>query len=274
MLPNELHPVRRPPWTRTEGPGLPVMPWIMPSVPPEWVRLFETHGTPGRRRARERIFAANEPIDRLVLLTSGLSGRCFGSPANQSLTAMALSVPGRLAGGNHNFWSARAGNGRYFAITDIEYLSLPHGLVKRLAAADPVLSNYLSILLELSFQSDRIGFATIALLPVRSRLLMFYLTWAFIYGRLEPAPGRPGGGEVLYHVMPGQKRIADVISASTIQVKRSVAALQREGLLSRTSPGWRLASGALDEVWRWLCSNEESGAVIRRAADWRVHLSP
>ena len=237
QLPRHRH------WTYPYGPTVPVMPWIMPPVPDELRQIFQQFGFRQTLNAGEYIFTQDRSIDALVLLEKGFSGRVFGSLYNQSTAAMALSIPYRLAGGNHNFWSHRAGNGRYFALTDITVIYLDQDEMKRHTAQDEKLRFYLNVLLELSFQSDRIGFASIALLPVLSRLLMYYLSWGFAYAERVTYQGDEW---LRFETLLSQERIAQVTSASIVQIKRCIAELRKLNMLIREEPYWYVRASTLD----------------------------
>lgn len=221
-------------------------------------------------RPGEYVFKQNDRYDRLVLLLNGLGARAFGSLFTQTSSALALSIPGRLLGGNHCFFSGHPGVGRYFALTEADILSASSADLKRLMREDFDLAEESAAYLDMCLQSDRIGLGAIALLPSKSRILVWALTWGFVYGDLEiDALGR----EVLRlcPVLPVDL-IARVVSSNPSQVKRDLAALKQKGILSRDEQNFIVLASALDPIWNWLYGIEELEAPLRRMPDWRIYF--
>ncbi len=245
------------------------MPWVTPAFPDFLLDLFGRIGVRRTLAAGEHVFGANEPYDSLVLLTSGLGARTFGSIYNQAASALALAVPGRIIGGNHNFFSRRPGIGRYWVMTPAEVYYASSSLLQSLMERDPKLQRAVVLHLELNIASDRIGFGAIALLPVRSRLFLWMLTWGLAYGSLEKTDG-----EEWLSIAPSLSHeiLARVVSASAIQVKRDLAKMRSCGLVRKEAGAWKVRSKVLDHVWKWLSDSEEAGAEGRRCADWRVYV--
>lgn len=252
-------------------PPTPLMPWITPAVPPRLFKAMLETGIVRHLHPGEYIFKQNERFDRLVMLLNGLGGRAFGSLYTQTAAAIALSVPMRILGGNHCFFSARPGVGRYFALTEADVLSARSADLKHLMRADFPLAEESASFLDMLLQSDRIGLGAIALLPTRSRILVWALSWGFIYGDLErDALGR----EVLRlsPVLP-MDLLARVICANPSQIKRDFAALKAEKIFGRDGQDFLFLAEALDSVWNWLYSIEELESALRRSPEWRGYVA-
>ena len=242
---------------------VPLLTWITPCPPAPIMALLERFGRIRRLRAGECIFGPNDRFDALVLLTKGLGGRVFGSLYNQPGSAIALSVPGRIIGGNHCFFSGRPGVGQYFLLTEGEALYVPRKQILSELREDVALFECFAAFLDMLFQGDRLGFGAIALLPAKSRLLLWALTWGFIFGELETVGGEE---RLVFEPMLPVSLLSRVVSANPSQVKRDLMALRRSGELVRTGAGASVRSASLDAVWQWLREAEEPAAAFRRAA--------
>lgn len=260
--------------TRQEASGntplTPLMPWITPEVPGRLFKAMLQAGGLHHLHPGEYVFKQNDPYDRLVVLVSGLGARAFGSLFTQNAAALALSIPGRILGGNHCFFSGRPGVGRYFALTEADILSAPSAALKRMMREDLDLAAESAAYLDMCLQSNRIGLGAIALLPVRSRILVWVLTSGFVYGTLE----RNAQGEEVPRLTPGLpvELLARVVSANPSQVKRDIARLKEDGVLERGSQDVAVRAAALDSIWNWLYSIEELEAPLRRLPDWRPYV--
>ena len=84
---------------------------------------------------------------------------------SQSKQGMALAVAHRICGGNHTFHSGRPGDGRYFAVTPLEVITLPNARIKERMEACQTLRQAVEVQLECCIQSDRIGLAANSVLP-------------------------------------------------------------------------------------------------------------
>ncbi len=245
---------------------VPLLTWITPCPPAPIMALLERFGRIRRLRAGECIFGPNDRFDALVLLTKGLGGRVFGSLYNQPGSAIALSVPGRIIGGNHCFFSGRPGVGQYFLLTEGEALYVPRKQILSELREDVALFECFAAFLDMLFQGDRLGFGAIALLPAKSRLLLWALTWGFIFGELETVGGEE---RLVFEPMLPVSLLSRVVSANPSQVKRDLTALRRSGELVRTGAGASVRSASLDAVWQWLREAEEPAAAFRRPMEWR-----
>ena len=216
-------------------------------------------------QAGDYVFGPDDPFDHLVLLVSGLGGRAFGSLLNQNANALALSVPGRILGGNHCFFSEHPDVGRYMTLTPTEVLRVPKCDLKAALRRMPALFELTAVHLDLCFQSDRWGFGAIALLPVRDRLLLWCLSWGLVYGRLCVC--EKDEWLRLEPILPVEL-LARVVSATPSQVKRDLVSLRKLGIWIRDDAFW-IRTNALDDVWRWMRHSEERIALISRPSNWR-----
>ncbi|BBF22629.1 hypothetical protein [Sutterella megalosphaeroides] len=241
----------------------PVMPWVTPKVPRVLADLMREVGRTVELDAGAYVFPPQTSFGALVLLTDGLGARAFGSPLNQKASAIALSIPGRILGGNHCFWSERPGIGRYVTLTPARVVFAPRAALKARLRAEPELLELAAAELDLCLQSDRIGFGAIALLSVRMRLLLWALTWGLVYGELA-------GDRVRIAPSLPVELLASVVSANVSQVKRDLALLRDAGDWKRTDTGIDVRAALFDEPWQWLRRSEEHVSLHPRPADWRV----
>lgn len=246
-------------------PSDPVMPWVTPKVPRALADLMREVGRTVELDAGAYVFPPQTSFGALVLLTDGLGARAFGSPLNQKASAIALSIPGRILGGNHCFWSERPGIGRYVTLTPARVVFAPRAALKARLRAEPELLELAAAELDLCLQSDRIGFGAIALLSVRMRLLLWALTWGLVYGELA-------GDRVRIAPSLPVELLASVVSANVSQVKRDLALLRDAGDWKRTDAGIDVRAALFDEPWQWLRRSEEHVSLHPRPADWRVLL--
>ena len=130
---------------------------------------------------------------------------------------MAIAIPGRIAGGNHTFFSRRPGNGSYFAVSPVRCRKPRNDTLKALMKEDKRLprANVRAFRVPYSIRSHRIGCEYE--LPVRDRIFLFFLTWSFAYGRLIEINGTE---YVECDVCINQTEVAKVVAASIIQVRR------------------------------------------------------
>lgn len=247
--------------------ALPLMPWVTPPIPEPLMGEMHRLGSRRMIEAGEYVFPAEMPFDHLVVLLSGIGGRAFGSLLNQNANALALAIPGRIFGGNHCFFSEHPGVGRYMAITPVEALYVSKLKLKQALRSSTALFELTAAHLDLCFQSDRLGFGAIALLPVRERLLLWCLSWGFVYGRLV---FRSDGEWLRLEPMLPVELLARVVSSTPSQVKRDLASLRSSGIWCRDDDALWIRTDALDKPWVWLCHSEEWTAVLKRPSDWRT----
>ena len=131
---------------------------------------------------------------------------------------------------------------------------------------DTALFEEFAAFLDRLFQSDRIGFGAIALLPVRKRILLWALSWGITYGDLVTE-----GGVEWLEIEPSLSALllSRVASANLSQIKRDLAQMRREEIYKRDGARLLVRADALDDVWRWLRDSEERTARFKRPVDWR-----
>lgn len=155
---------------------------------------------------------------------------------------------------------------QYFLLTEGEALYVPRKQILSELREDVALFECFAAFLDMLFQGDRLGFGAIALLPAKSRLLLWALTWGFIFGELETVGGEE---RLVFEPMLPVSLLSRVVSANPSQVKRDLTALRRSGELVRTGAGASVRSASLDAVWQWLREAEEPAAAFRRPMEWR-----
>ena len=94
-------------WELPYGADEPLMPWIAPPLPENLKKLFLSIGAEYEAQPGQLIYRVNNDLNSMTLITHGIAGRSFGNPYNQSKYAMAIAIPGRIAGGNHTFFLRR-----------------------------------------------------------------------------------------------------------------------------------------------------------------------
>ncbi|WP_277030353.1 Crp/Fnr family transcriptional regulator [Turicimonas muris] len=257
-------------WELPYGADEPLMPWIAPPLPENLKKLFLSIGAEYEAQPGQLIYRVNNDLNSMTLITHGIAGRSFGNPYNQSKYAMAIAIPGRIAGGNHTFFSRRPGNGSYFAVSPVRCRKLRNDTLKALMKEDKDFHEQMCVHLECLIQSDRIGLAANMSLPVRDRIFLFFLTWSFAYGRLIEINGTE---YVECDVCINQTEVAKVVAASIIQVRREIGLLKESNFYHKENDTIRFSSDALDPAWLWLCGNEEGGNLYQRNKDWRSYLT-
>lgn len=170
---------------------------------------------------------------------------------------MALAIPGRIAGGNHTFFSTRPGNGSYYALSHVRYRRVSNEIIKILMSQDGSLSKEIIVQLECLIQSDRIGLAANMSLLVRQRLFLFFLSWGFAYGELINLDGLKF---IKFETRLVQVDIAKIVASSIIQIRREFAQLFKEGVLRKVSDTHYVLTKLLDGAWLWLCGNERGSS--------------
>ena len=245
---------------------LPLVCWLTPRVPERIEALLRRTGAVKNFEAGEYVFHSDEYYGSIVMLTRGLGGRAFGSETSQASDAIALSVPYRIIGGNHCFFSGLPGIGRYFLLTSGEGVVAPKEAVMEELRRDTALFEEFAAFLDRLFQSDRIGFGAIALLPVRKRILLWALSWGITYGDLVTE-----GGVEWLEIEPSLSALllSRVASANLSQIKRDLAQMRREEVYKRDGARLLVRADALDDVWRWLRDSEERTTRFKRPSDWR-----
>ena len=84
--------------------SIPSYPWLAPPLHSRIRSLIERWGVETELGANEPVLGhVSDKVDKLVMVKSGITGRCFGSIYGVKQPGMAFSIPGRLACGNLNF---------------------------------------------------------------------------------------------------------------------------------------------------------------------------
>ena len=115
------------------------------------------------------------------------------------------------------------------------------------------------------FQSDRIGFGAIALLPVRKRILLWALSWGITYGDLVTEEG------VEWLAIEPSLSALLLSRVASANFSQNLAQMRREEVYKRDGARLLVRADALDDVWRWLRDSEERTARFKRPVDWRDH---
>lgn len=247
-------------WQSDIGPDFPVFPWIHAALHPKIRSIIERWGVEKKLNAQDHVLGASDRVNQLVLVKSGLTARCVGSPFSQSRLSVAISIPGRLACGNLNFFTRRPCVGRYFALVPSVIVSVSQDLVMSLAKKDPEFMLILCKQFELANLSDRMGFASETLLDIDERILVFFMSWAAVYGHQVTIDNTE------WVEMPLTLRgdaLRYVINCSSAAIERSLASLRKSNTLVVENDMMRVQLKALERAHQWLRSSEEPGAMTR-----------
>lgn len=230
----------------------PLMPWITPRVHPAILDLVERLGTSRRLLAGEFLFGRDEKLDKLVIVTSGVSGRSVGDPRGQGI---AIATPGHIAAGNLNFFSERHAFGQYFAITDCEYLFCSRKLLFVLAMKDPELMALFATQFECCALSDRLGMACLFLMGAKERLAAFTCSWALNYGQWICRED----GEWIRMPVPLSRQIrSQIINVGPSWIDRTLRDWRAQNLWQRERDTVYARPSLLEPAYRWLRDHEES----------------
>lgn len=242
--------------------SLPSYPWLAPPLHSKLRSLIERWGVETELAPHDPVLgSSNDKVDKLVLVKSGITARCFGSISGLRRPAVAFSIPGRLACGNLNFFSHRPCVGSYFALVPSVVVSIPQSLLFSLCEKDPEMLMIVAREFELINLSDRLGFGVHTTLGVEDRLLAYFITWVVAFGREEiiddvcwirtPAPLR---GEALQYV----------VNCSAAALERALANLKASGAYVNQNDSALIKLEALLPVHRWLRNIEERSSALYR----------
>lgn len=203
----------------------------------------------------------SDRVDKLVLVQSGITVRHFGSPYAQNQNAYAISLPGRLACGNLNFFTSMPCVGRYYALVPSTVTAVSQDLLRAMCRKDSescitVMQEFEDIAL-----TDRLGFGATVALPIRDRILAFLLTWAEALGTLESIDG------ALWVSIPtplSNDALRKVIYSSQAAFERAWRALREDGIYVADGDRARVLLSALEPVHRWLGHQEEHQSDCKR----------
>lgn len=237
-----------------------IVPWLAPVVDPVIRNLVERWGTVIKLRDGEMLFKKEEPVDRLILVRSGITARCVGQLSGpHSGASSAFSTPGRFACGNLNFFSRRPCAGAYFALTDAKVVSCSQKLLRSLCAQNADLMYRFLQQFEVCTLSDRYGFMADRLLSVEDRIVCVYYVWANAYG----TDIFDGAGKA-WTRMPVPIRgeaLRQVICCSKSAFERGLSKFRNEGALRyEGSDHVLIRKDRLDRIALWLKSIKGKGS--------------
>ena len=202
----------------------------------------------------------SDRVDKLVLVQSGITVRHFGSPYAQNQNAYAISLLGRLACGNLNFFTSMPCVGRYYALVPSTVTAVSQDLLRAMCRKDS--ESCITVMQEFEYTlSDRIAFGATVALSIRDRILAFLLTWATALGTLERIDG------ALWVSMPtplSNDALRKVIYSSQATFERAWRALREDGIYVADSDRARILLSALEPVHRWLGHQEEHQSDCKR----------
>lgn len=240
----------------------PLYPWIAPPLHPQLVSLIERWGVQKHIDAHEPVLGhMTDRVDQLVLVKSGLTVRHFGSPFVKSRANHAISVPGRLACGNLNFFSHRACVGRYYAIVPSTVISVPQSLIYSLCMKDAQLLMTVAREFEMIALTDRMGFGAQTMLSIDERLLTYFLSWSVVYGTLQKID------DVDWVCFPMPLRgpaLQNLVVCSSAALERALTALKSKGLFVTEGDTARIQLECLKPIHKWLRNMEEQAAEVPR----------
>ena len=242
--------------------SIPTYPWLAPPLHPELRSLIERWGVETELAPHDPVLGRqNDKVDKLVLIKSGITARCFGSIHGIQRPAVAFSIPGRLACGNLNFFTHRPCIGSYFALVPSVVISIPQSLLYSLCEKDPKMLMLVAREFELINLSDRLGFGVHASLGVVDRLLAYFITWAVAFGHEEEIDGvswiripAPLRGEALQYV----------VNCSPAALERALSSLKSAGNFVQQSDSALIKLECLLPVHRWLRNIEERSSELYR----------
>lgn len=242
--------------------SIPSYPWLAPPLHSRIRSLIERWGVETELGANEPVLGhVSDKVDKLVMVKSGITGRCFGSIYGVKQPGMAFSIPGRLACGNLNFFTHRPCVGSYYALVPSVVISVPQSLLYSLCEKDPEMLMIVAQEFELINLSDRLGFGVHSMLGVEDRLLAYFITWTVAFGREEiidgtswirvPAPLR---GEALQFV----------VNCSAAALERALGNLKSSGNYIPQNDSALIKLECMLPVHRWLRNIEERSSDLYR----------
>ena len=244
----------------------PILPWLTVALHPRLIDLIDRIGLASTYEADEYLLDPNEPVNKVAYVRRGVTGRSAGDPHGQKASAIAISTPGHIAYGNLNFFTERHAIGRYFALTPAEIVVCDRNLLYSLIFKDPELLELTVKQFECCMLSDRLAFASLALLNAENRLKAFGCTWAANYGeRVEKADG-----EWIKMPAPMSRRVRTaIISVSGNWLDGKLQEWMKAGVWLREGDWVWVRADFLDPVYVWMLRAE--GRSVR--FDYPEHLA-
>ncbi len=244
-------------WDEKNPPRDPVLPFVTHPVHPRLAELVRRVGVRKRVKAGAPLTPEDSPVTSLAILERGVALRTLGHGGKTS----GLTLPGRIAYGNLNFFTSQPCFGSYGAVTECEVTEVPQKLLKGILPLEPGLPLILCTQFELARQSDRLAFTLLSELPAPDRLKAFYLVWCAALGSAERSPD--GTEWITAPALPPRRVVARVVSASEVSVGTDAARWRRDGLLESSRQGFRARPALFDSVWEWFGEEEEPGEIRR-----------
>ncbi len=241
---------------------LPTYPWMPPPLHPRIRSLIERWGIEKELSPNDPVLeTVNAKVDKLVLVKSGITARCFGSVYALNRPAVAFSVPGRLACGNLNFFSHRPCIGSYYALVPSVVVSIPQSLLFKLVEQDPEMLMICATEFELINLSDRLGFGVHTRLSVDDRLLAFFLSWTVAFGREEIIDGESW---VRFPTPLRGAALQSVVNCSPAALERAVGALKQAGHYIVENDTALIRLSVLMPLHKWMRNIEEKDSDLPR----------
>ncbi len=244
--------------------SIPTYPWLAPPLHPRIRSLIENWGVESHIGTDEPLLGRmDEPIEKLVLVKSGVTARCFGSFHAVRRPAVAFSTPGRLACGNLNFFSKRPCIGSYFALVPSVVIGIPQSLLMSVCQKDPEMLMLVASEFELINLTDRMGFGAHASLSVEDRLLAYFLTWTVAFGREEIIDG------ISWARFPTPLRgtaLQYVVNCSSTALERVIGNLKASGKYVIENDTARIQLSLLQHIHKWMRNIEEKNSCLHRDA--------
>lgn len=242
--------------------AIPTYPWLAPPLHSKLRSLIERWGVETELAPHDPVLGSKQDkVDKLVLVKSGVTARCFGSVYGVQRPAVAFSIAGRLACGNLNFFSHRPCIGSYFALVPSVVVSIPQSLLFSICEKDPAMMLTAAKEFELINLSDRLGFGIHSSLGVDDRLLAYFITWVVAYGREEEIDGE------IWIRMPAPLRgeaLQYVVNCSSAALERAIGKLKSAGMLVSQADSALVKLECLLPVHRWIRNIEERSSDLHR----------
>ena len=242
--------------------AIPTYPWLAPPLHSKLRSLIERWGVETELAPHDPVLGSKQDkVDKLVLVKSGVTARCFGSVYGVQRPAVAFSIAGRLACGNLNFFSHRPCIGSYFALVPSVVVSIPQSLLFSICEKDPAMMLTAAKEFELINLSDRLGFGIHSSLGVDDRLLAYFITWVVAYGREEEIDGE------IWIRMPAPLRgeaLQYIVNCSSAALERAIGKLKSAGMLVSQADSALVKLECLLPVHRWIRNIEERSSDLHR----------
>lgn len=247
-------------WFESGIPRTPVIPFITHALHPSLLRLIERIGTVRKLSAGEEIFSPCDPVDQVTVVRKGITGRALGHDGN----AIGLSIPGRFASGNLNFFTGFPCFGRYFALIPSEIITAPKDLLIPVLRGSPEAALLFARQFEMAKLSDRLGFAILSSCSVELRLAAFYYAWAASYGHTV----QDEAGDTWIRMPPPIQRhyIANVVNTSRLSIDRFLKQWKDKNLSKMVSEELWVQPSLLEPIHAWICDKEEISTRVRPAS--------